>query len=189
MVYSIASVCASATRNWFIYTPNPRRTSSAHAMHLLSTSPSFKEMERRFRQWKKQLVVLGNWWSITSLWWPSGGSETTFFIDDHHDAAAVVLQKRVVRTTPPLVGRQEFNLLHLLKNTNTITIYILMSRNEAGFWSSLNTSTRPRNLCRDEEDSQENLIKIAINRLVRTGGTFLVEICMSQSTRAMSSCW
>ena len=85
------------------------------SMHLLSTSSSFKEMERRFRQWKKQRVVLVATGNLSLDYWrPSGESETTFS-DDHHQLYC----KRVVRKTPPLVDRREFNLPHHLNSVQT----------------------------------------------------------------------
>jgi hypothetical protein len=56
-------------------------------------------LERRFRQWKKQRVVLVATGNLSLDYWrPSGESETTFS-DDHHDAAAVVLQKSGPKNT------------------------------------------------------------------------------------------
>ena len=132
-----------------------------------------------------------NLWSLATgdlsldYWRPTRGgrSETTLSDDHHDDAAAVVLQKSGKRPKNNTATRRSARIQPASPLERYKHAYnLLMSRTETALLElteHVHSSKKPLSFSIMKKILKE-FSPIAINRRVRTGGTFMVEVCRSR---------
>ena len=136
-------------------------------------------------------------WSLATgdlsldYWRPtSGGRRETTFSNDHHDdaAAAVVLQKSGKRPKNTTATRRSARIQPASPLERYKHAYnLLMSRTETALLElteHVHSSKKPLSFSIMKKILKE-FSPIAINRGVRTGGTFLVEVCRSRHVQEL----